>query len=230
MPGDHLKKVKTGDPLDIPAEFYNSAIDAIRANKGGQFTTGGAPLGAPQGLMCVAEDDLPIPFSLVRVPRVATYLNYASRNDWHAHCRIPDLPWTSEVGIAQRACLTGDLVPVIVRGLSVLTVRAGVGTPAHMKAAVGQALGTQIGSIFPICAQPRFARGPIKTSDWVLGQHTCEGYQVGRMLVMLTGDRGDTEATYQGTYAGHAGFQVLAVGNGYTVSGSPWGPVTITKT
>ncbi|HUU34816.1 MAG TPA: hypothetical protein VMW48_12195 [Vicinamibacterales bacterium] len=230
MPGDGLKKVKTNDPLQIPAEFYNAAVDAIRANKAAQFTTHGAPLGAPQGLMCVAEDDLSIPFSLVRVPRVATYLNYASRNDWHPHCRIPDLPWTSEVGIAQRACLTGDLVPVIVRGLSVLTIQTPITVTADFKIGIGDAVGTRIGSTWPVPANGKFAPGPVKIMAWVMGSHSFEGVSVMRVLALLTGDRGDTEGTYSGSYTDNAGFQVLAVGNGYTVSGPPWGPVTITKT
>ena len=224
MPGDGLKKVKTNDPLQIPAEFYNAAVDAIRANKAAQFTTHGAPLGAPQGLMCVAEDDLSIPFSLVRVPRVATYLNYASRNDWHPHCRIPDLPWTSEVGIAQRACLTGDLVPVIVRGLSVLTIRYGDGI------APGRLVGTRIGSTFPTrISNYGYGPGPVKVTAWLMGKHTCEGEQVLRVLALLNGDRGDWEAVFPSGSGLLHEYQVIAVGAGYSVSCPSGLPLTITR-
>jgi len=39
--GDHLKKVKSGEPLVIPAATFNSFIDAAQAHQGGQRTIGG---------------------------------------------------------------------------------------------------------------------------------------------------------------------------------------------
>jgi hypothetical protein len=43
MMGDHLKKVKSGDPLRLPAATFNTFIDASRDCLERQQNVGGAP-------------------------------------------------------------------------------------------------------------------------------------------------------------------------------------------